>query len=51
MSKTGIYYIVDRDGKWQTIDIADMTIDELKATGADFLAKCLKLICSRIVEQ
>lgn len=28
--KTGIFYRICRDGKWQSIDLSDMTLNEIK---------------------
>lgn len=42
---TGIYYRIQREGKWCSVDISDMTEEEMKETINDMNPVMAKRLC------
>ena len=52
----GIYFRVERDGKWQSLCVSDLTLDELKSVTKDWDCNQLTIVakelsCTLIIHQ
>ena len=44
----GIYFRVERDGKWQSLCVSDLTLDELKSVTKDWDCNQLTIVAKEL---